>query len=121
MDSVGAEAGHLLRRGGALSAWWAHPGGLAPPPRGVLDVEPHGFVPSLVPDTRGRVLDCSLVLERTRHAGDRRFEALGREVWPVADSGAWHDWETHAELGAPLGRGEHRQPIGLLVTLDVLA
>ncbi|WP_176832568.1 hypothetical protein [Geodermatophilus sp. DSM 45219] len=50
---VGVDAGLVLGRGG-LRAWWPAPAADPVPRRGLLVVQAHVGVPSIVPDTRGR-------------------------------------------------------------------
>ena len=118
---VGVESGYLLTHG-PVSAWWRAAGGRSLPLRGVLEADAHCFVPDRVPETRGRALEVSLVIQTRREADRNGYEEAvsgGTSVWPVAEGLSWHDWEHYAALAGPLPAGQRRSPRGVLVVVDV--
>ena len=118
-DHIGVASGHQLTYG-PVSAWWRGADEQSLPRRGVLEADQHGFVPAGVPATQGRALEVSLVIRTRRKAGRHQWEENpdGTSVWPVADTGAWDDWEQYAALAGPLSPGQDRYPDGVLVVVD---
>ena len=120
-EHIGVDSGYLLTHG-PVSAWWRGEAGRSLPLLGVLEADPHGFVPEGVPETRGRAREVSLVIGTRRKADRDGYEAAvpdGTSVWPVVEGEAWHDWETYAAQAGPLPAGHRRSPRGVLVVVDV--